>query len=139
MIGQVHTKSFCSEDLSLIENYKQAINDETQIWHCHHRLEIDENKTKQQLIDEGKYFNRPASELIFMTPAEHIGLHNKINKTNKKHKKHKKLSLETRKRMSIAAKKRFFSEESREKQRLSILGRHKVWIDKEHNIYKYVK
>lgn len=45
----------------------------------------------------------------------------------------------TKNRISESAKRRYYSEESREKQRQSILGRHKVWIDKEHNIYKYVK
>lgn len=34
----------CCEDPSLIENYELAINDDTQIWDCHHRLEIDEKK-----------------------------------------------------------------------------------------------
>ena len=69
----------CCDDISLIENYDKAINDDTQTWHCHHRRETDENKTVQQLKDEGLYFNRPANELIFLTRKEHINLHYKNN------------------------------------------------------------
>ena len=62
---------YCREDLSLIENYDKAINDNTQIWRCHHRLEIQDNGkiiyTSKQLQDMGLYYNRPASELIFLT------------------------------------------------------------------------
>lgn len=72
---------YCREDLSLIENYDKAINDSTQIWRCHHRLEIqDEGKiiyTSKQLENLGLYYNRPASELIFLTLSEHNKLHGK--------------------------------------------------------------
>ena len=72
---------YCREDLSLIENYDKAINDSTQIWRCHHRLEIqDEGKiiyTSEQLENLGLYYNRPASELIFLTLSEHNKLHGK--------------------------------------------------------------
>lgn len=73
-------KYLCSEYWN-IENYEQAVNDETQIWDCHHRLEIDENgKTKysrKNLIDNGIYYYRPAEELIFLTKNEHRLLHKK--------------------------------------------------------------
>lgn len=75
MINEYSLKYVCSEDLSLIENYEQAINDNKKTWVCHHRLEIDENKTAQQLKDEGRYYHRPASELIFLTYTEHWDLH----------------------------------------------------------------
>jgi len=75
MICERSIKVFCCEPPFLIENYDKAINDETQTWHCHHRLEIDENKSAQQLIDEGRYYNRPASELIFLTNSDHWTLH----------------------------------------------------------------
>ena len=68
-----------------IENYQKAVEDDTQIWHCHHRLEIyDENgkerflqKSRDELIAENRYYNRPASELIFLTKSEHMRLHMK--------------------------------------------------------------
>ena len=37
------------------------------------------NSTKQDLIDWGIYYNRPASELIFLTGSEHIKLHRRKN------------------------------------------------------------
>lgn len=45
------------------------------MWDCHHRLEIDENKTQPQLKAEGRYYNRPASELIFIPESEHHKMH----------------------------------------------------------------
>lgn len=34
-------KKYCCEDISLIENYEKAVNDKTQTWCCHHKLEIE--------------------------------------------------------------------------------------------------
>ena len=69
-------QEFCCEDVSLIENYDKAIAD-SERWDCHHRLEIQNNKTisKDELIQNNLYFNRPASELIFLTVSEHAKLH----------------------------------------------------------------
>ena len=67
-------KRYCSEDLSLIENYQEAVNSPEK-WDCHHRLEIDLNKRAIELIELGLYWNRPASELIFLTHKEHCALH----------------------------------------------------------------
>lgn len=85
MIRENLVKEYCCEDISLIENYQKAIEDNTQTWHCHHRLEIcDENgkerplqKSRDELIAENRYYNRPASELIFLTKSEHRCLHMK--------------------------------------------------------------
>ena len=71
-------KKFCCEDISLIENYNEAVNDTTQIWDCHHRKEIELNKKAQELIDMGLYYNRPVSELIFLPHNEHLRMHMKI-------------------------------------------------------------
>lgn len=59
----------------MIENYEQALNDQTQTWHCHHRKQTDEGLSSDELKEIGLYFNRPASELIFMPAAEHISMH----------------------------------------------------------------
>lgn len=76
MISRI-VKYFCCEDISLIENYKNAVEDETQIWDCHHRREITENKTIKELKNENLYYHRPANELIFLTHSEHVSLHTK--------------------------------------------------------------
>ena len=82
MINERKAKSFCSEDISLIENYHEAISDQTKMWDTHHRRECDENGrtlfTKKQLIDMNLYFNRPASELIFVTRSMHWKLHREM-------------------------------------------------------------
>lgn len=77
MISVKHAKLFCCEDISLIENYNKAIVDNSQIWECHHRLEIqgDVLISMQELIEQGLYYSRPACELIFLTKSEHSKLH----------------------------------------------------------------
>lgn len=77
MINTRVTKRYCREDFSLIENYNEAVNDLTQTWDCHHRLEIQNEKAvlRSDLIKQGLYYHRPAEELIFLTHNEHIALH----------------------------------------------------------------
>ena len=77
MINKYKVKRFCSEDLSLIENYDKAIADPTQTWVCHHRRETI--YTREGLIEIGEYYNRPAAELIFLTPSEHSSIHSRGN------------------------------------------------------------
>lgn len=90
MIKERSAKAYCCEDVSKIENYDKAIADNTQTWDLHHRREIDEHKTPGKLIEEGLYFSRPATELIFLTHGDHSRLH----KQN--------LSAEAREKMSEA-------------------------------------
>lgn len=107
MINEFYAKQFCSEDISLIENYDLAVADVNITWHCHHKLELELHKSRHDLISVNLYYNRPASELIFLTPKDHHSLHhiskNLSNETRKKmsisHIGHK-TSLETRKKMS---------------------------------------
>ena len=77
MINEKYAKKYCCEDISNIENYELAINDQTQTWDCHHRGEILPcgRFSPNDLTKFGLYFNRPASELIFLTKAEHTRLH----------------------------------------------------------------
>lgn len=72
-----NAKRYCAEDISKIENFDQMIADTTQRWDCHHRREMDENKSSDQLIEEGRYYNVPAAELIFLTVSDHTSLHMK--------------------------------------------------------------
>lgn len=69
---------FCVDDISLIENYKKAIEDKSTLYVLHHRLEITENGilSKEDLIKRNLYYNRPASELIWLPIGEHAKLHN---------------------------------------------------------------
>ena len=83
MISESAAKKYCCEDISLIENYKEAVNSNEK-WECHHKLEIELNKSVQELKDLNLYFNRPANELIFLTKSEHIKIHNSINKIGNK-------------------------------------------------------
>ena len=82
MINENCAKYYCSEDISLIENYKEAISDEEKMWDIHHRRECDANGrtlfTSKQLIEMGLYLNRPASELIFVTRSMHWKLHREM-------------------------------------------------------------
>ena len=77
MINEKCAKNFCCEDVSLIENYELAVNDHTQMWECHHRGEILPcgRFSVDDLKKFGLYFNRPAAELIFLTPTAHRQLH----------------------------------------------------------------
>ena len=73
------------KDYENIENYKKAKADNFKGWHCHHRLETHNSDDERRPIDItvaelkalGMYYNRPASELIFLTSREHKSLHSK--------------------------------------------------------------
>ena len=135
-------KRYC-KDFEKIENYEAAKKDDFKGWACHHRLETHTPDRKRREVDISreelkslnKYYNRPASELIFMLQSDHIKLHrkgkhlseatrkrlsemrkgkqvgkklseehkNKISKTMKGH----QVSVETKRKMSEAAKKRW--------------------------------
>ena len=98
MISKRSAKAYCRDDISLIENYVKAVSDTTQLWHCHHRRETI--LSRKDLIEIGAYYNRPACELIFLTPNEHLSLH-KTGNANMLGKHH---SAEARKRISEALK-----------------------------------
>lgn len=82
-------KIYC-KDYEKIENYEQAVNDETQVWDCHHRLEThfpdgserpkDEQLSHTELKAQGIYYSRPPEELIFLTKSEHRKVHRKEKK-----------------------------------------------------------
>ena len=107
MINFKTVKNYCNEDISLIENFDKAVNDKEQSWDCHHRRELE--TSRKQLIEIGEYFSRPASELIFLTKAEHNSLHKKNNKNMRG----KHLSEYAKRKMSIA--KKNMSEETKRK------------------------
>lgn len=70
---------YCKDDISLIENYEEALHS-SETYDCHHRLEIQNGKivSVEELKQQGLYFLRPASELIFLPHKEHVSIHGKI-------------------------------------------------------------
>ena len=105
MISERQSRKFCRDDISKIENYEKAINDKTQTWHLHHRLELTLDGefalSPKQLKMHDMYYNRPYYELIFLTPSEHRRLHTE-GKNHPLFGKH--IPYETRKKMSEAQK-----------------------------------
>lgn len=135
MINFENVNWYCSEDISKIENYNAALNDQTQTWICHHRREISEGKSSKQLMEEDLYYGVPADDLIFLTRSEHTTLHNynmreetlakrsenwsgKMNPMKGKH-----WSEEHRKYLSTLMTGREISEETRKKRSAALTGR----------------
>lgn len=135
---------YCSEPLENIENYDKAIADDKHMWDCHHRNEICEANrsrsdrgvtSKEQLIADGMYYNRPACELIFLRHDEHRKLHAQNMSEETKHKisekmrgkpscnKGKPRSLETKLKMSKSLKGKTRSLETRRKMSESHKGK----------------
>ena len=118
MISEAQARKYCKEDISLIENYEQAINDNTQKWHCHHRRESV--YTRKGLIEIGEYYHRPAIELIFLTNYEHMKLH-KIGNKNFLGKHH---SEQTKKKLSESNIGKHLSDETKKKMSKANIGNH---------------
>ena len=85
MICEKTVRKYCCEDISLIENYDKAVNDKTQVWHCHHRLETELHKTQEELKEMNMYWSVEAKYLIFITKADHNSLHLKNKKFSEEH------------------------------------------------------
>lgn len=96
MINERICRRYCCEDISGIPNYHLAIADKKRRWEIHHELETIENISYLQLIEDGRYYNRPANELIFMTKSAHMRLHMKYKTPWNKGKKTGPVSEETR-------------------------------------------
>lgn len=71
-------ENYC-KDYENIENYEKAKKDNFKGWHCHHRLETHTSDGERRPVDITQkelkalrmYYDRPASELIFLTSREH--------------------------------------------------------------------
>ena len=108
-------ENYCKE-YENIENYQKALADNFKGWCCHHRKGV--YIPREELISLGMYYDRPASELIFLTRSEHKSLHKPSEEAKKKiaeANKGKKRSEETRKCVSESLKGHPVSEESRKK------------------------
>lgn len=147
MINENNVKRYCNGDITQIENYEKAIND-TQTWDCHHRKETDEGLSTKQLDELGLLFDRPASELIFLTHEEHMSLHHKDKYVSGETRKKLSESLKgripwnkglttpekTRRKNSESHKGKHRSEESKKKQRELMKGKVPFNVDK-HRVY----
>lgn len=129
MIYADHAVMYCVEDITNIENYEKAINDNTQTYVCHHRLETHTSDgerrkvdiSKEELIALGMYYSRPVEELIFMTKSDHTKLHNEHRKWSKGG---HKLTEEAKRKIAEASKGRRHSEETKLKISNSNKGKH---------------
>lgn len=78
-------KKFCCENKDLIENYQLAKTNNFKGWVIHHRLETHTSNGERRLVELtrfeldalGMYYNRPASELIYLTRGQHNTIHKK--------------------------------------------------------------
>ena len=140
--------NYCCEDIRLIENYDKAINDKNETWHCHHRLETDSCLTMDELKENNLYYNRPAHELILLTPIEHFSLrkcstetkskirNSMIGKTNAKGCIHSEQSKEIQ---SIKMKNIVRSTEFKNKCSFCHIGRHRIYDNEEHTKWHMTK
>ena len=111
-------EKYCTEP-EKIENYEKALADNFKGWECHHRLEThtsdgerrDADISHKELKALGMYYNRPASELIFLTTREH----NAFKKGQTAWNKGKKTSEETKNKMRESHKGKHLSEEQKKK------------------------
>lgn len=116
MISESQSRKVCRDDISKIENYDKAINDKTQTWDIHHRLELTLDGefalTREQLKMHDMYYNRPYYELIFLTRSEHIRMHNLAQSSETREKRVNSLighsvSEESRRKLSESAIRRY--------------------------------
>lgn len=121
MINEQAAYAFCREPIENIENYEKA-NNSKEKYVCHHKNGAPfTGFNKNDLIKMKMYYHRPASELIFVSEAEHMKLHRKGIK----------MSDETKKKISASKfgktpwnKGKPMSEETKQKLSKSIRGRH---------------
>lgn len=68
-------------EISKIENYAKAEAERFYNWHIHHRLETRGfGYSSKELIALDLYYNRPASEFIFLRADEHNKVHSSYKK-----------------------------------------------------------
>ena len=132
-------KKYCKEYWK-IENYEKAINDNSQIWEVHHRLEIMPFSGKivgsKYLIEQNMYYNVKPEELILLTKSEHTKLdrpHDTMSFSGRHHtsesiekirnnNKGKKRSEETK--INISKAKKGKPTWNKNKSNIKIIGRH---------------
>lgn len=134
MINERKVRSYCCDDISLIENYDKAISDKIQTWQCHHRAEILPcgRFSRRDLEQHGLLLHRPANELVFLTQFEHKSIHK--NHLGHKHSDEAKRKMsETRHGKGCLGRHWKLSDESKKKIGLAMKGnkacKGKVWAN----------
>lgn len=77
----------CKDNITEIEGFYEAVSDRSESYDCHHRLETHDEFgnlrntliSSVELIEQDLYYNRPASELIFLRKSEHSALHRQFS------------------------------------------------------------
>jgi len=77
----------CKDNITEIEGFYKAISDRSERYDCHHRLETHDEFgnlrnvliSSGELIKQDLYYNRPASELVFLKKSEHSELHRQFS------------------------------------------------------------
>lgn len=86
MINSICVRLYCDDDAALIENYDEALKDDSETWQVHHRLELFDDGSFANSVDDlkrkGLYYHRPAFELIFLKKKDHLRLHNLLTGKN---------------------------------------------------------
>ena len=77
---------YCKDPLWKIIGYKEAKSDDSVVYDCHHKAGL--YISSKELKKKGLYYNRPASELMFLHPYEHQLLHKNAKKMMEKLLKH---------------------------------------------------
>ena len=129
MISERMAKLYCKDNISLIENYEQAVNDPINKWVVHHRRETI--YSMEGLKEIGEYYHRPAIELIFMLKEEHTRFHH-IGKNHSEKAKKKMSESHIGKHHSEKAKKKIseyrigkhLSDETKKKISNAQIGNH---------------
>lgn len=82
--GQMQSKYVKDGRIDLIENYELAKADNFKGWDIHHRDEIKVLpsgikvfRTREDLMNNNRYYSCPPNELIWLTHKEHISIHHK--------------------------------------------------------------
>ena len=68
-------KNICSESLSNVEGYLNAVLDPKKVWHLHHKVGAICQRSVERMKEMELYYNRPANELQFLLPDVHARLH----------------------------------------------------------------
>lgn len=131
-MGIFNAGSYCKDPIEKIEGYERAMNEPGRFI-LHHRLE-DRGYTKQQLLSMHMYYNRQASELIFISQSEYMRLRMTRRKQShetrgkiseaRKGKPCKHHSEKTREKISKAKKGKSHPEETKKKISLAMKGKH---------------
>ena len=125
MISLYYAKRYCRDDISMIENYDKALADATQTWICHHRnAEPFTGFCTKDLKKMNMYYNRPASELKFVTSKMHEDIHGSC-KTAGKANKGKHLSADVKQKISESEKGKCITSEHKCKISCALSGKHK--------------